>query len=74
MIVKEMAMSTKVTIMKNGPVLVKGEFVVSDPEGKEYDLGGKDTVAFCRCGQSTNKPYCDGSHNHHGFEHDPKAF
>lgn len=63
----------KVTVRKNGPLLIQGEFQIIDPTGAAYGLGGRDAVALCRCGQSSNKPFCDGSHNHHGFQDDPQA-
>jgi len=56
-----------IQVTENGPILVKGEMKLMDAEGKQYDLGGKEVVALCRCGQSDNKPFCDGSHRDAGF-------
>ncbi len=56
----------------NGPYLVKGAVHVVDSEGKEFTLSG-DTFALCRCGHSSSKPFCDGTHNKVGFQSDPKA-
>lgn len=43
-------------------------FRVIDHEGGEFLLPtGKRAVALCRCGQSAQKPFCDGSHRHSGF-------
>ena len=51
---------TEVEIMPNGPVLVKGKVRITHSSGK---IEHKDkTTAFCRCGASGNKPYCDGAH------------
>jgi CDGSH-type Zn-finger protein len=58
---------TKVTIFSNGPMRVEGDFTVVDQEGKEYGLGGRTAVSFCRCGHSANSPFCDGSHKRNGF-------
>jgi|TARA_R110002124_G_scaffold186713_1_gene354150 uncharacterized Fe-S cluster protein YjdI len=44
----------------NGPILVSGSFTMKDPNGNTSTLSN--SVALCRCGQSANKPYCDGSH------------
>ncbi|MCU0434473.1 MAG: (4Fe-4S)-binding protein [Bacteroidia bacterium] len=49
----------------NGPLLVKGEIIVKDAQGNE--VRKSNVTAFCRCGASSNKPYCDGSHRNSGF-------
>ena len=66
-------MSSRVTVMKNGPLRIEGDFQIVDPSGAAYGLGGRTALALCRCGQSANKPFCDGSHNHHGFKDEPQA-
>lgn len=64
----------KITVMKNGSLRVEGDDIqIVDPEGKPYGLGGRTVVSLCRCGMSTNKPFCDGSHKHHGFQDEPMA-
>ena len=63
---KEMAMETKVEMRKNGPLLVHGNLEVTDTDGKTEKK--ERITAFCRCGASSNKPYCDGSHNDISFE------
>jgi CDGSH-type Zn-finger protein len=60
--------STKITVNANGPLRIEGDFVILDPEGKEFGLGGRTVISLCRCGQSQNKPFCDGSHNRVGFQ------
>ena len=51
---------TEVEVMPNGPVLVKGKVRITHSSGK---VEHKDrTTAFCRCGASGNKPFCDGAH------------
>lgn len=52
---------------RNGPFLISGPVTVIDHEGNRFDLGGKETVALCRCGHSGNRPFCDGSHKNCGF-------
>ncbi|MNY58218.1 Iron-binding zinc finger CDGSH type [compost metagenome] len=55
-----------VEVLKNGPLLIYGTLKVRDRDGNE-SIKNK-TTAFCRCGGSHNKPYCDGSHVKNGFE------
>ena len=51
----------------NGPYLVQGPIHLVDADGKEFTVTG-DRVALCRCGGSTNKPFCDGTHSKIGFQ------
>lgn len=55
----------KITIRENGPYLVEGDFQLVDAQGKEVPLKKK---ALCRCGGSTMKPFCDGTHSKIGFQ------
>ena len=58
----------------NGPFLVEGEFTLLDSQGRAFTLpANKPAVALCRCGQSGNKPFCDGSHKSCGFIADQLA-
>lgn len=53
-------------VMKNGPLMVYGNIEVKLPDGsveKKYK-----TTAFCRCGSSNSKPYCDGTHKKTEFK------
>ncbi len=67
-------MPAKVTANKNGPLRIEGEFIICDPLGNSYGLVGRTVISLCRCGNSANKPFCDGSHNRVGFQHEPVAF
>src|ERR1700676_1857257 len=70
----------KITVSENGPYLVTGsvpiarKVIVADGEGNSTDwrqdagFETKASCALCRCGQSANKPYCDGSHVRVGFD------
>jgi len=66
-------MSAKLTIFDNGSVKVDGDFELLDQNGKPYNIAGKKNIFLCRCGRSSNKPFCDGSHKGH-FEHKAEAF
>lgn len=57
---------TIVEVSANGPLLVYGNVTVKDAAGNEVHKNK--VTAFCRCGQSSNKPYCDGTHRKIGFE------
>ena len=58
---------TKVTIFNNGPLRVEGDFEIVDQEGKTFGLGGRTAISLCRCGQSGNSPFCDGTHKRQNF-------
>ena len=55
-----------ITPLENGPYLVKGPVTVVDADGAEYHVE-RATIALCRCGASTTKPFCDGTHSKIGF-------
>ncbi len=57
-----------ITILDNGPYLVKGAAEVVDAEGNCWDTAGRPSIALCRCGGSRNKPFCDGSHSSLEFD------
>lgn len=63
---------TKIRIRDNGPFLVEGPVTLEDAEGNSYTID-KPTIALCRCGQSDNKPFCDGKHKHCGFSSADRA-
>jgi len=55
----------EIQVSKNGPYLVKNAEKITDYEDNEYE--SNKTVALCRCGESGNKPFCDGTHKEVGF-------
>ncbi len=57
---------TSVTVYEDGPLIVRGEFVIRAMDGSAIEPG-RSTVALCRCGYSAIRPFCDGSHRRAGF-------
>ena len=55
----------KVGRAPNGPLLLDGNFSIISGAGRRTFRGTK--AALCRCGQSKNKPFCDGAHKAAGF-------
>ena len=72
--------AAKIKVSKNGPYIVSGkipmqkQLIIADSEGTatEWQPGTayepKEQCALCRCGQSKNKPFCDGTHVKVGFD------
>ncbi len=52
----------------NGPYLVTGPVTITDADANEYQVEPGRSIALCRCGGSTTKPFCDGTHSAIGFE------
>jgi len=61
----ETDVTTTVEALKNGPLMVYGKLTVKDSKGNETTKNK--VTAFCRCGASSNKPFCDGTHIKIGF-------
>ena len=59
------SMETKIEVVENGPLLVYGTLKVTHKDGKQETKNR--TTAFCRCGLSNNKPFCDGTHVKQNF-------
>ena len=49
----------------SGPIWVKGGVPIESSDGTQYEI--RNRVTLCRCGQSKNKPFCDGNHISIGF-------
>ena len=66
-----------ITVRNNGSLFITGEDAANirlvDHEGNEISIEGKKNVALCRCGASTKKPFCDGTHSKIGFQGAEKA-
>jgi len=60
-----------VTVQDNGPYRIKGPVTILTPAGVPFTFEG-DQVWLCRCGQSENKPFCDGTHKRVGFSSTPQ--
>ena len=54
----------------DGPYLVSGLSTFMNSRGEP--IATKETIALCRCGGSSNKPFCDGTHVKIGFEDSKK--
>jgi CDGSH-type Zn-finger protein len=75
-----MSKEIKITIAKDGPYLVSGgvpihhQHIVTNAEGDSLEwrqgeaVAAGDQYALCRCGHSSKKPFCDGSHKKQGFD------
>ena len=66
-----MAEAPKIRLSKNGPLVVTGLEDFTDETGEPLPL--RDTVRLCRCGASSTKPFCDGTHASIGFTDTPSS-
>lgn len=60
-----MSKPSSVRLTVNGPALLRGDIELVGADGTSERGEG---YALCRCGQSANKPFCDGTHNTCGYE------
>jgi CDGSH-type Zn-finger protein len=57
---------TTIVALENGSLMIKGNYELLDHNYEKIEEGK--TVYLCRCGQSTKKPFCDGTHNRINFK------
>lgn len=62
-----------IKMVNNGPYQVKGPMRLVDHTGNAFDVPERRSVLLCRCGQSANKPFCDGAHARTGFQSEESA-
>lgn len=55
----------KLKLATNGPILCSGPLTIASADGSTIHAVAR--TALCRCGQSSNKPFCDGTHAKVGF-------
>jgi CDGSH-type Zn-finger protein len=58
-----------ITPYPDGPLIVRGAIALTDAQGEPIERHRR-TIALCRCGMSTIKPFCDGTHKATGFRAD----
>jgi len=62
----EPALPMEIAVVADGPLWITGGIPVQRADGESFET--RNRVTLCRCGHSSNKPLCDGSHNEVGFE------
>ncbi|GAC1477787.1 MAG: hypothetical protein NVS1B4_20940 [Gemmatimonadaceae bacterium] len=56
-----------IRVTNNGPFQVTGDVSLVDHDGNPIGVK-KEKFSLCRCGGSTTKPFCDGTHSKIGFQ------
>ena len=62
-----------ITVRDNGNLKVEGPVTVLDGQGRAFPVPEGQAVFLCRCGHSSTKPFCDGSHRGAGFQSQVRA-
>lgn len=57
----------KITVLENGPLKVDGLDELARASGEGLPLREGKASFLCRCGASSNKPFCDGTHKEINF-------
>lgn len=56
-----------IRVRQDGPLKVTGPITILDSEEREFVIPEGTSVVLCRCGHSSNKPFCDATHKRVGF-------
>lgn len=62
-----------ITATESGPYKVEGPITLKDADGNEYEVREGKATWLCRCGRSSRKPICDGTHNRIEFTAEERA-
>lgn len=63
----------KITVNEGGPYKLEGDMDIVDHEGRAVRTREGRAVYLCRCGHSSTKPFCDGTHNDIDFSGEKAA-
>lgn len=63
---------TKIIPLADGPYLIEGPLELLDPDGNKFNVAAE-KIALCRCGGSSMKPFCDGTHRRIEFKAETTA-
>jgi len=61
----EPSFEPSIAATRDGPLWVRGGVRIEAADGTAYEV--RNRITLCRCGRSSNKPFCDGSHEEVGF-------
>ena len=56
-----------ISLIGNGPIMVEGPISLLDKDDNPVEVTAGKAVFLCRCGQSEEKPFCDGAHKRCGY-------
>lgn len=62
-----MSDKVRITTLENGPLQVEGSVDLAGHDGHAVNVPGA-KIYLCRCGASSRKPFCDGTHSKVGFD------
>ncbi|MEE8466222.1 MAG: CDGSH iron-sulfur domain-containing protein, partial [Dehalococcoidia bacterium] len=61
----EPGLPKEIGVLADGALWVSGGITVERRDGKPLEV--RNRITLCRCGESANKPFCDGAHKDVGF-------
>ena len=63
--------AVKIRVVANGPLLVEGPIIIEDVDGQKLKQGSR--FALCRCGLTSDRPFCNNNHSRQGWQVDRKS-
>ena len=56
-----------ISLIGNGPVMIEGPITLLDQDDNPIETPAGKAIFLCRCGQSSENPFCDGTHKQCGY-------